>query len=133
MKPGEKYTVAWVNVRDLTRGPIRHLALSQEQLERIASVHAVFAEVDHRPLEEMVDNFQREINPDSEIALWEAMARVYSAFCSQRELTLEAKSDVLHLLLWRSMSSRAITLDRARLKSLGREEAEAVLDLCERG
>jgi hypothetical protein len=133
MKPREDYTLEWIALRDLKPGPIRHLALTQQQLERIARIHAVFAEFSSSPLEEMVENMQREINPDAEIAVWAAMARVHTAFCGQRELTHEARFEVYQLLLWRSVSSRAIALDRARLKSLGREDAEKVMDLWERG
>ena len=133
MKPREEYTLEWVAMGDLKPGAIRHLALTQQQLERIARIHAVFAEVSASPVEEMVENMRREIDPDAKIAVWAAMARIYTTFCDQRELTHEVKGDVYQLLLWRSMSSRTIALDHARMKSLGKEDAEKVMDLWERG
>ena len=57
---------------------IQHEHLSEDQLNRITKLHKTFAEVDKSSLETWVDNFKRDANPESEISVWERVARAYT-------------------------------------------------------
>ena len=115
------------NVADLKPNEIQHEQLSEEQLRRIKTLHETFAEVDKSSLEKWIDNFKRDANPDSEIAIWERVANAYRNYCSQRELTLEAKDDVFQALVLRSMTSDERAVKTLKLKELSSDEARKIM------
>ena len=116
-----------VNVADLRPNEIQHEQLSEEQLRRIKKLHETFAAVDSSSLEKWIDNFKRDANPDSEIAIWERIAKAYTSYCSQRELTPEARSDVFQTLVMRSMTSDVEAVKALKLKVLSEDEALKVM------
>lgn len=116
-----------VNAADLKPNEIQHEQLSEEQLSRIKKLHKTLAEVDKSSLETWIDNFKRDANPDSEIAIWERIAKSYTNYCLQRELTAEAKDDVFQVLLLRSMSSDEEAIKTLKLKVLSTDEARKIL------
>lgn len=119
-----------VDPATLKPGPIQHEELSREQLERIAKLHHIFSEVDSSPLEKWIDNFKRDMDPDSELALWERLAKVYTDYSSRRELSLDAKQDVYQIVLLRSTTPDAEkVLEYLNLKVLTPEEARDVMKL----
>jgi len=119
-----------VDPATLKPGPIRHEELNREQLERIAKLHRIFSEVDSSPLEKWIDNFKRDLEPDSELALWERMAEAYTGYCSKRNLSLDAKQDVYQVLLLRSTTPDAEkVLEYLNLKMLTPAEARDVMKL----
>jgi len=63
-----------INAADLKPNEIQHEQLSEAQLRRIKKLHEIFAEVDGSSLDKWVDNFKRDANPNSEIAIWERVA-----------------------------------------------------------
>ena len=117
-----------VDPATLQPGPLQHEELSREQLERVANLHRIFSEVDSSPLEKWIDNFKRDIDPDSELALWERMASTYTGYCSRRNLSLDAKQDVYQVVLLRSTTPDAEKmLDYLNLKVLTPEQARDVM------
>ena len=116
-----------VNVADLKPNEIQHEQLSEEQLRRIKKLHETFAEVDMSSLEKWIDNFKRDADPDSEIAIWERVANAYRNYCSQRQLTLEAKGDVFQALVLRSMTADEEAVKTLKLKVLSSDEARKLM------
>jgi hypothetical protein len=119
--------VEWVDIKTIQPGPVRWDALSDEQMARIRSLQATFAEVDGQTVEKWVDDFKRDADPDKELRVWERMAKAYRAYCDGRKLSTEAKKDVYRVVLLRSMASEQDVLERAELKELSREDARAVM------
>jgi hypothetical protein len=124
-KPGGK--VKWVDPKTIQAGPIRHEKLTDEQMERIRSLQATFAEVDSQSIDKWVDNFKRDQDPDRELQIWERMAKAYRAYCDKRELSVEVKKDVFGVVLMRSMASEQDVLEKAKLSKLSKEEAKEVM------
>jgi len=116
-----------VNAAELKPNEIQHEQLSEEQLRRIKKLHETFAEVDSSSLEKWIDNFKRDVNPDSEIAVWERIANAYTNYCSRRGLTLESKDDVFQALLLRSMTSDEEAVKTLKLKALSADEARKIM------
>ena len=116
-----------VNAAELKPNEIQHEQLSEEQLRRIKKLHETFAEVDRSSLEKWVDNFKRDAIPDSEIAIWERVGNAYRNYCSQRQLTLEAKGDVFQALVLRSMTSDEEAVKPLKLKELSPDEARKTM------
>ena len=81
-------------------------------MARVRKLQAVFVEVDGQPVEQWVDNFKRDLDPDHELDIWEMMAKAYTAYCSKRTLTPEAKKEVYKVVLLRSMASEKRSEER---------------------
>ena len=116
-----------VNAADLNPNEVQHERLSEAQLGRITRLHEIFAEVDSSSLEKWIDNFKRDQDPDSEIAIWERIAKRYIDYCSQRNLSLDAKVDVFQTLVLRSMTSDEEQVKNLKLKALSLEEARKIM------
>ena len=108
-------------------GPIRHGTLPPELLSRIEDIARIFAEVNGQPATEWVKDFRRDLNPEKEIIIWEAMAATYSVFTKRRKQTLAAKKEVYGLLLMNSMQDAASMLDEIPLKHLNKADAVLLL------
>ncbi len=116
-----------VNAADLKPNEIQRDQLSEEQLRRIKQLRETFAEVDRSSWEKWIDNFKRDADPDSEIAIWERIAVAYTNYCSQRQLTLEATSDVFRTLVLRSITSDEEAVKTLKLKVLSADEARKIM------
>lgn len=90
-------------------------------------MQSVFAEVDSSPLEKWENDFKRDVDPDREIAIWEAMASAYEAFCTNRTISIEGKKDVYAIALMRSAAPESEVLKHVQLKVLSKEDAQIVL------
>jgi DNA polymerase III delta prime subunit len=106
--------------------------LSDEQKERITLIQNVLAEVNNTSLEETLENFKKDINPASEIEIWEMIAGVYQQILKQKPTSsFEERNEIYRLLLLRSNMSSEEVLEQYHLTTLSLEEAKQVLDLYE--
>ncbi len=119
--------VEWVDPKLIQPGPIRRDSLNEEQMARIRTLQATFVEVDGQTVEQWVDNFKRDADPDKELRVWERMSKAYRGYCVGRTLSADAKQDVYRVVLLRSMASEQDVLERVKLKELSREDAIAVM------
>ena len=116
-----------IEISQLAVGPVRHSSLTPDLLARIEGIARVFSEVDERPGESWVEDFQRDQNPEKEVVIWEAMAAAYSVFTRNRSLSPEAKKEAFGLLLMRSMNDERRVLKQAPLKHLSQATVAALL------
>jgi len=119
--------VEWVDPKLIQPGPIRRDTLSEEQMARIRTLQTTFVEVDGQTVEQWVDNFKRDADPDKELRVWERMSKAYQAYCVGRTLSADAKQDVYRVVLLRSMASEQDVIERVKLKELSRQDAIAVM------
>ena len=119
--------VQWVDPNEIRQGPIRRDSLTEEQMERIKALQKTFAEVDGQTVDEWVDSFKRDLNPNSELAIWERMAKAYQSYCEAHDLSLDAKKDAYKVLLLRSMASPEEVLERVELTTLSKSDAKNVM------
>lgn len=119
--------IEWVDPMTIQPGPIRRDALSHEQMARIRALQAVFVEIDKQTVEQWVDNFKRDADPDAELRIWERIAKAYRTYCDGRQLSAVAKKDVYRVALLCSMASQKDVLERIKLDELSRDDAIAVM------
>jgi hypothetical protein len=112
---------------NLQPGPIRHAKLTDDLEARVKKFEPVVAEVYHQTHEQWVEGFLRDVHPESEIAIWEAIAFAYQQFTETRSLTLDAKKEAFGLLLVRSSGDEEQTLAGAKLHHLSLADAHEVL------
>jgi hypothetical protein len=90
----------------LYKGPIRHLVLSDEFIDRVKRFKVTLADVDETSLEETIDNFKRDTHPEEELAIWERIANTYRLFLSHNPKTdLTIKKEIFAVLLGASMGA----------------------------
>lgn len=107
-----------------------HKDLSAQQKMRISIIQQVLMEVNDTSLEETLNNFRKDLNPDSEIEIWEAIAGAYQQTLRQKPAaSLEEKQEVYRLLLLRSNMPAEEALAQANLSTLSEATAKEVLDL----
>ena len=123
----EKAAVERMNVGEITQGPIVLENLSSAQLEKIMKIQRVFAEVNPSTLEETIDDFKKDQNPDNEIAIWLAMANAYEKFTSKNKtLDMNKKEEAYKLILMRSMENEADAKAETNLKFLTDKEVAEI-------
>jgi hypothetical protein len=66
-----KERVEWVDPKTIQPGPIRRDSLTSEQMARVRALQATFVEADGQTVEQWVDNFKGDADPDKELQIWE--------------------------------------------------------------
>jgi len=122
-------TIQWVDPSTIQPGPIRRESLPDDMVERIKIVQAAFADVDPSPIENWIEDFKRDMNPDRELAIWEAMAGAYTAYNAERTLTLAKRKELFVILLTRSGSSTEDAIAHLKLKEFNETEAREAMEL----
>lgn len=122
----DNFELKQVKISDLKMGPIRHETLPDDFIQRVKDFKQALAEVETSSLESTLDNFQRDANPETELQLWEHMAKVYqwTVVANAGKLDLPQKKEVLNLVLGLSMGQR----DFSHLKLLSKEIIDEVKD-----
>ena len=123
----ENGDVQWIDPNEIQPGPVQRDSLTDSQMERVRALQKVFVEVDGQSVDQWVDNFKRDLNPDRELAIWEKMCSAYSAYCDDRDLNIDAKKEVYKVVLLRSMTSEADVLQRLKLSVLSQGDAKEIM------
>jgi hypothetical protein len=119
----------WVDPNTLKPGPIQHASLTEEQMSRVKRLQGTFSDADPSPLEKWVEDFRRDANPENELKIWEAMARAYEGFTTNRNLTLDAKKEAFQVVLLRSAAPEEDVLQHLKLKVLTEKDAREIMAL----
>jgi hypothetical protein len=118
-----------IDPRTLKPSPIRHEELAPTLVERIRAFESVFADVYPITHQQWVEGFQRDRNPEIEIAKWEHIAEAFAQFTSGGDLSMDARKEAFGLLLFRAGATAELTLGRAKLKYLTHEQARTLVYL----
>jgi len=109
-------------------GPLLHDNLPSELLARIKTLTDTFEIVDGISYTEFVNLYKRDLDPESNIVIYEEMARVYNLFCNKRCMTQPERMDVYRLVLLRSMYSGNEALTRVNISVVTRAEEILILN-----
>lgn len=99
----KKHEPEYSRITDIRRSPIRRDSLPEALLSRITAIHEILRDVKNGTLEEMIEDFRRDADPDREIIIWEKIASAYVDYTTSYELPNEARREVLSVLLIASM------------------------------
>jgi len=123
-------SVQWLDPKDIKVVDGPRTKLTASQVQRVEAMLPTFAELHRDTLEGWLDDFEKEADPEREIAIYEAMADAYKTYCSGRALTPEERLDVYGLLLMRSGAPEDEVVEQAKAQKATRlspEEVRAVL------
>lgn len=70
-----------IDVSKIKPSPIRHEVLPEGFIKRVLNFKDTLKEVEASSLEETVSNFQRDLNPEYELVIWESIASCYKMKC----------------------------------------------------
>ena len=97
--------------------------LSTDMLERLKVITDVFYEIDGVSFEQAVAMNEEDANPESNIAIFEEMVRVYKEFSDNRTLSIYEKKEIYNVLLLRTFYGEEECVKRLELKELPFENA----------
>ncbi len=104
-----------------------HKSLPEDLLVRIKATTDTFEIVDGMSYLQVVDLYKRDLDPESNLVIWEEMARVYNIFCKSRCSTAAERMDVYRALLLRSMFSDEQAIARLQSKVLSTKEEVSII------
>jgi hypothetical protein len=104
-----------------------HEKLPQEMLSRIKITTDTFEIVDGISYANAVDLYKRDLDPESDLVIWEEMARVYNMFCESRCETDAERKEVYRALLLRSMFTSQESISKLQPTALSIEEAKSII------
>lgn len=95
-------TLKRIPLKDIQQGPIRHLTLPPLLVTRILGLYESLKGF-YDPSDGVagwIEGFQRDMHPESEVIIWEGIARAIKQFTEGREpLSPEARKEILGLAL----------------------------------
>jgi hypothetical protein len=128
-RKGEAVDWESVPASKIVKSPVRHDSLTESQIVRIKHIQEVFREVYPLSTGEWIDGFRRDMEPEGEIVLWEELARAYSLFLNEYNLSMSQKHEVYAVLMKRSMMAPDRVLDELTLNYISTEQAMRVMEL----
>ena len=125
-----KMKVVMVDPATLVDGPLQHTTLPPMLLARIRRIHDVFHDVFKQSLADWIEGFQRDMHPENEVILWEAMARAFQAYLADKKLSQPARQEVFSLLI---QYTSCASVDPRKFKHLTQVDVEDILALYVKG
>lgn len=94
-----------VNIKELKLGEIKQEVLPEGFIKRVLDFKEILKEVETSSLEETVSNFQRDLNPENELLIWESIASCFKLSCeSNPNWTSKKRKEAFAELLISTMS-----------------------------
>ena len=116
------------STNDIHRQTSSQSRLGEEQVARVKRIQAALSEVDPSSFEKWVGDFEKDRDPEKELRLWEAIADAYQSYCSSHTIGINAKQDVLGILLVRSgTDDEAQAINHIHLSTLTARQARDVM------
>ena len=111
-----------VKLGGIEPGPIQHQTLAADLIERIKAYNKKLGDADQVTVDEAVDGFRRDLNPDKEVAIWERIAHIFQHFTDGHQITDEVRRlEILRALLLISTGAEVketATLTRDQINEL---------------
>ncbi|MCI5150274.1 MAG: hypothetical protein D3916_12955, partial [Candidatus Electrothrix sp. MAN1_4] len=84
-------------------------------------------------LNEMIEEFSRDLNPEKEIIVWENMAKVFQSFDSLPGYNSRQKKEAFNIILFRSIMPESELNEIIKNSSLRKGTIEFLLSKCRTG
>jgi len=106
-----------VDINTIHLGKIRIDKLPSELYQRAKKIFELTYEVQYSTFREFEENFRRDLNPLSEIIIWERIAKVYSTFISNHNFILKKKEVIFNFILVSSLNPNSNNFPDSELLS----------------
>jgi hypothetical protein len=95
-----------VKLSDLKFSPVRQETLPEDFIKRVIEYKKILKEVDTITLEETIDCFQRDMDPEKELFIWENIAEIYLKNTENKNYLLEEKREIFKKILIASLGDK---------------------------
>lgn len=92
--------------------------LPVELRKRIRHCFRLLAEVDPTPIDQILDDFRRDTEPEKGLLFWEAVASAYTEFVLKRKPTAEGRREAFKLLSQMLISGKGVPASKLCSKNL---------------
>src|SRR5437016_4204040 len=75
-----------IRLADLQRGSAQHATLSYDLIKRIRAYKAILGDADPASIDETINDFCRDHNPEKEVVMWERIAHVFKNFTEGHQI-----------------------------------------------
>lgn len=116
-----------VDPNEIAFSDYQHDSFSEEFLERIKVTTDTFEEIDGISYEQAIDLYRRDANPESNIVIWEEMARSFNAYCEKNCDDLATKKEVYNTLLLTSMLPKEQVIAQMKAEKLTEKEIKEII------
>jgi hypothetical protein len=112
----------------LKRGSIRHEVLPLSLVARINYLCSALHEVHPMSIEEWLDGFRWDANPESEVRWWERVTRLYTGYSETRDLSAEQQKALFSVVfrLGMGLDDEPLVAELAKLPGGAMEEILAL-------
>lgn len=95
-----------VKLSDLKFSPVRQETLPEGFIKRVIEYKEILKEVDTTTLEETINCFQRDIDPEKELFIWEKIAEIYIENTENENYLIEEKKEIFKRILLASLGDK---------------------------
>ncbi|MGV8130930.1 MAG: hypothetical protein ACP5N7_02395 [Candidatus Pacearchaeota archaeon] len=88
-----------ISLDDIQTGIIKHESLPEDLVVRIHNFKQKLGDVEPSSVEETIENFKEDTNPEKEILMWEAMAEVYEIITKNKDYPYNKRREIFKMLL----------------------------------
>jgi hypothetical protein len=127
--PEETSEIVRMNPDELSYNDYVHDELPEPLLLRIKATTDVFEPVDGISYEQAVDMYRRDPDPESNLVIWEEMARVFLVFCETRCDSPERKFEAYKALLLASMFPPDAVMEQLQPRALRSEDVKDIISM----
>jgi hypothetical protein len=118
-----------IPISEIRKAPIRHEHLPVALVTRIGELQQALAEVYPKPIENWLDEFKRDTDPEAEVDWWESLVAGYRAYTEPKDLTLSQKKAAFKIFLLGGMGEdlRSLAAEFACLPEGSQAEVSAMM------
>lgn len=120
--------IVWIDSAHLKKGPIQREGLPEALRARIRRLHVELEEFEWKSLDDWEDEFVRDLDPESEVAIWERISATTRRCMGRRHYSPAERIDIYKVALQASLAPPEHVLEVVKLDALTRAEAEEVIE-----
>ncbi|KAF2390793.1 GIY-YIG nuclease family protein [Pseudomonas frederiksbergensis] len=129
--PEDSQETVRIDPNEIKRAPIGTSALSLDQADRIKVVAMLLSKIFPSKVEEWLEDFTRDFDPERELCVWEHITKAYLTIDEIEIASDDLKNEAFGLLLHRSTSPTTDVLAEATLKHMNKKSAKRLLQAYE--
>ncbi|QJP97022.1 GIY-YIG nuclease family protein [Pseudomonas fluorescens] len=125
--PEDNQETIGIELKKIKSSPIGTSSISPEQADRIKIIAMLLSKIFPSKVEEWLEDFTRDLDPEREICIWEQITKSYLTIDEIEIASDDLKQEAFALLLHRSTSPTTEVLAEAELKHFNRKSAKRLL------
>ncbi len=125
----ENSEIVRMNPDELSHNEYVNDELPEPLLLRIKATTDVFEPVDGISYEQAVDMYRRDLDPESNLVIWEQMARVFLVFCETHCDSPERRFEAYKALLLASMLPPDAVMDQLQPQALSSKDVNDIISM----